>query len=61
MIRKYFIQTIKVGEGDMKVTLRSAKIIERMINQNTFDEINQGILKESHSKKSNKIYLFSRF
>ena len=26
----------------MKVTLRSAKIIERMINQNTFDEINHG-------------------
>jgi len=30
----------------MKVTLRSAKIIERMVNQNTYDEINQGNLKE---------------
>jgi hypothetical protein len=40
------INCIKVGDGDMKVTLRSAKIIERMVNQNTYDEINQGNFKK---------------
>jgi hypothetical protein len=28
--------------------LRAAKILERMVNQNTYDEIAQGILAPSH-------------
>jgi hypothetical protein len=32
----------KVGDGDFKVKLKSAKLMERMVNQNTFDEINHG-------------------
>jgi hypothetical protein len=32
----------KVGDGDFKVKLKSAKLMERMVNQNTFAEINQG-------------------
>jgi hypothetical protein len=39
---KILFRFCKLGEGDYKVKLRSVKLMERMVNQNTFDEINHG-------------------
>ena len=38
-----FFYDSKLGDGDYKVKFRSAKIMERMVNQNTNDDINHGL------------------
>ena len=45
-----------MGDGDYRVKLRSAKLMERMVNQNTFDEIYHGL---QELKKKISLYLIN--